>query len=137
MGGEAFSRMILARSRGSNEAGISALENDDAYAHYASIFDTPEAIRGSCADYADGGVAECEAQAEEQRVGVRVKVPLLVVYSEGSLGRMHDVEKVWREWVDEPGRVEFVGVGEGHGHYLPESAAGLVGGKVIEFLGGK
>jgi hypothetical protein len=30
--------------------------------------------------------------------------------------------------------VRFVGVGEGHGHYLPESADGLVAEKVREFV---
>jgi creatinine amidohydrolase/Fe(II)-dependent formamide hydrolase-like protein len=30
--------------------------------------------------------------------------------------------------------VRFVGVGEGHGHYLPESADALVAEKVVEFV---
>lgn len=93
--------MILARGRGSNEVGASKLEAQGAYDHYASIFARDEAIDGSCADYADGGVPECEAQKREQAEGKQVNVPLLVIYSEGSLGKMNDVEKVWPEWVED------------------------------------
>lgn len=133
MGGDVFCKMILARGRGSNEIGASKLEAQGAYEQYATIFARPEAIQGSCADYADGGVPECEAQKREQAAGVKVKVPLLVIYSEGSLGLMNDVEAIWPEWVEE-GKVEFVAVGEGHGHYLPESADGIVGERVVEFV---
>lgn len=133
MGGAAFCRMILARGRGSNALGAQRIDADDAYAHYASIFDGKDAICGSCADYAEGSVPECEAQDAEQRAGRKVGLPVLVVYSEGSLGRMHDVEGVWREWVEE-GRVEFLGVGDGHGHYLPESADEVVAEGVLGFV---
>jgi len=133
MGGDAFCRMILARGRGTNEIGASRLEAQGAYEQYASIFANPEAIKGSCADYADGGVAECEAQKREQAAGTKVKVPLLVIYSEGSLGKMNDVEAIWPQWVEE-GKLETVPVGDGHGHYLPESADEIVAEKVIEFV---
>jgi hypothetical protein len=133
MGGAAFCRMVLARGRGTNELGASNLEAEGAYEHYAEIFDREEAIKGSCADYADGGLPECEAQEREQAEGVKVSVPLLVVYSEGSLGKMNDVEKIWPEWV-EGGKVEFLSVGDGHGHYLPESADGVVGEGVLGFV---
>lgn len=136
MGGDAFCRLVLARGRGTNEEGVAKLEAHDAYGHYAALFASSEAIRGSCADYADGGIAESEAQEREQKDGVKVAVPLLVIYSEGSLGKMHDVEAVWPEWV-QGGKVGFVGVGDGHGHYLPESADELVANKVVEFVGGR
>lgn len=126
---------MLARGRGSNEEGIRKLESGDAYAHYAALFDSEATIRGSCADYADGAAPECEVQEAEQREGVKVQVPLLVVYSEGYLGRMHDVEGVWGKWVGDQGKVRFLAVGEGHGHYLPESADGLVAREVGRFVG--
>ena len=132
MGGEAFCRMILARGRGANVMGQEKIDSEDAYDHYAKIFDRESAIDGSCADYAGGAAEECEAQEKEQAVGQKVRVPLLVVYSEGSLGRMNDVEGIWPRWVEKG--VRFVGVGEGHGHYLPESADGLVAEKVREFV---
>lgn len=137
-GAGAFCRAILERGRGTNAAGIEALESDDAYAHYCAVFDREEAVRGSCADYADGAEAECEAQSEEQRARRKVEVPLLVVYSQAYLGRMHDVEKVWGEWVGdgEGARVEFLAVGEGHGHYLPESAGEVVGREVGRWVQG-
>jgi hypothetical protein len=133
MGGDAFCRMILARGRGSNEVGASRLAAQGAYEQYASIFASSEAIKGSCADYADGGVPECEAQKREQAAGTKVKVPLLVLYSEGSLGMMNDVEAIWPQWVEE-GKLETVPIGDGHGHYLPESAYEIVAEKVMEFI---
>lgn len=128
--------MILARGKGANEAGIARLSEHDAYEHYAAQFARRETIRGSCADYAEGGVAESEAQEREQAEGRKVRLPLLVVYSEGYLGRMHDVEGIWREWVEDEGRVGFVRVGEGHGHYLPESADAVVAEEVMRFVKG-
>jgi hypothetical protein len=128
MGGDAFCRMLLARGRGRNEIGASNLEAQGAYEQYASIFARDDAIEGSCADYADGGVPECEAQKREQAAGTKVKVPLMVIYSEGSLGMMNDVEAIWPQWVEE-GKLETVPVGDGHGHYLPESADELVAEK--------
>jgi hypothetical protein len=133
MGGGAFCKMLLARGRGTNEIGASKLEAQGAYEQYAEIFEREETIRGSCADYADGGVPECEAQKREQAEGVRVRVPLLVVYSEGSLGKMNDVEAIWPAWVEE-GKVSFVAVAEGHGHYLPESADEIVAEEVLGFV---
>jgi hypothetical protein len=125
--------MVLARGRGQNEIGASKLEAQGAYEQYATIFSRADAIQGSCADYADGGVPECEAQKREQEAGTKVKVPLMVIYSEGSLGKMNDVEAIWPHWV-EGGKVDFVPVGDGHGHYLPESADELVAEKVIDFI---
>lgn len=135
MGGEAFCRMILARGRGANSLGHRKIDSEDAYDHYAKIFDRDEAIEGSCADYAGGAVEECQAQEEEQAAGQKVRVPLLVIYSEGSLGKMNDVEGIWPKWAEKGVEgVRFVGVGDGHGHYLPESADGLVAEKVVEFV---
>ena len=133
MGGEAFCRMILARGRGTNEIGAQKLDADSAYDQYATIFAGDDAIKGSCADYADGAAPECEEQEKEQAAGTKVRVPLLVIYSEGSLAKMNDVEAIWPNWV-EGGKVDFVGVGDGHGHYLPESADELVAAKVVEFV---
>ena len=92
--------MVLARGRGANVQGHEGIESEDAYGHYAGVFGRAEAVEGSCADYAGGAGEECAAQEGEQREGLKVRVPLLVVYSEGSLGRMNDVEGVWPRWVE-------------------------------------
>lgn len=127
--------MILARGRGANSLGHEKIDSEDAYGHYARTFDRESAIEGSCADYAGGAVEECRAQEQEQEDGRKVKVPLLVIYSEGSLGSMNDVERIWPKWVEKGVEgVRFVGVGDGHGHYLPESADQLVAEKVVEFV---
>jgi pimeloyl-ACP methyl ester carboxylesterase len=132
MGGAKFCRTVMERGRGTNESGIKNLEADDAYAHYCAQFDRSETIRGSCADYADGSVPECEAQTKEQNEGKKVRVPLLVLYSEGSLAKMHDVEACWNRWVN--GELECFGIGDGHGHYFPESAPEIVSEQVLRWL---
>lgn len=132
VGGNKFCRMLLAGGKGENEAGVQKLQADGAYDVYAAQFAQPETIRGSCADYADGSVNECQAQEKEQKEGNKVKVPTLVLYSEGSLAKMHDVEACWAPWVE--GELQCVGIGDGHGHYFPESAPEAVAEHVLNFI---
>nr|OQO30270.1 hypothetical protein B0A51_01818 [Rachicladosporium sp. CCFEE 5018] len=119
MGGAKYCRLIMERGKGQSSTGVESMQSDGAWEHYCAVFDTKAAIDGSCADYTDGAMPECDAQSGDQKEGKKVQVPLLVLYSEGSLARMHDVPKVWKDWAT--GELECVGVGEGHGHYFPES----------------
>lgn len=132
VGGDKFCRMLLAAGKGDSEAGVQKLEADGAYDVYAAQFAKAETIRGSCADYADGSVDECRAQEKEQDEGKKVKVPTLVLFSEGSLAKMHGVQACWEPWVD--GELQCVGIGDGHGHYFPESAHEVVAEHVLNFL---
>lgn len=132
VGGDKFCRMVLAAGKGGNEAGVQRLQADGAYDVYAAQFAKAETIKGSCDDYADGSVNESQAQEREQSEGKKVRVPTLVLYSEGSLAKMHDVEACWKPWVD--GELTCVGIGEGHGHYFPESAPEVVAEHVLNFL---
>ena len=132
MGGAKFCRMVLDRMPSASEEGAKNFNANDAMEHYCTQFDDPATIEGSCADYADGSVPECKAQEAEQEAGKQVELPLMVMYSEGSLAKMHDVEAAWKRWVK--GELECVGVGGGHGHYFPESWPEIVVENVVRWI---
>lgn len=132
MGGDRFCRMMLDGAAGRSDSGRSKLQADGAYEHYCTLFAKEETIRGSCADYADGGVDETRQQDADQKAGRRVRVPTMVLYSADSLGRMHDVEACWKPWVE--AELECVGIGDGIGHYLPESAPEAVNQHVLQWI---
>jgi hypothetical protein len=130
-----FTQLNLRKALGaSNPAGIHTFESDDAVEVYTRQFSRPECVRGACADYAAAADQDVREQEADQAVGRKISTPVCVVYSRGNLGRMHDVETVWKEWIVEGTRVRFEGVGDGVGHYLPEEAPGLVGRVVGEWI---
>jgi hypothetical protein len=133
-GPTSFTSINIRKALGSNATGISTFESDDAVGVYTRQFANPECVRGACADYAAAAGEDVREQEEDQREGRKVAVPVCVVYSKRNLGRMHDVEGVWRAWIQEGTRVRFEGVGEGVGHYLPEEAPGVIGGLVGEWI---
>ncbi|KAI7695764.1 hypothetical protein KC322_g10017, partial [Hortaea werneckii] len=56
----------------------------------------------------------------DQARGKKIKVPTMVLYSASNLGQMHNVEALWKNWVD--GDLKCVALGDEVGHYLPEEA---------------
>lgn len=119
IGGGNLVRTSLEKIKGSNPMGTAKFKEHDAFDHYAALFSKPETIAGSCADYMAGANEDVEEQKQDQKEGRKVKIPTLVGYSSANLGRMHDVDALWRNWAEE-GSVKSVGVGEGYGHFLPE-----------------
>ena len=89
---------------------------------YARHFGNESVVRASCEDYQAGAEKDSDSQIEDQREGRKVRVPVLVVYSQGYLGSRYDVKKVWEEWVGEGVKLETKGLGNGIGHFLPEEA---------------
>lgn len=118
MGGGEYVKVSLDRIKGQNGDGVNSFFSDDSQGHYAHQFSQPECIAGSCADYAAGATIDCEEQEQDQQAGKKVTIPLMVMYSASNLGAMHDVPKVWSEWVS--GEVRYEGIPDGYGHYLPE-----------------
>lgn len=133
MGGDFFCRQILNKGASANEAGANSIQADGAYELYCEQFKKRETIEGSCADYASASAAgaELEEQKKDQAEGRKVSQPMMVIYSAGSLGRMHDVESIWPLWAD--GELKQVGIGEGHGHYLPESCPEAITDLVLKW----
>ncbi|QIW94770.1 hypothetical protein AMS68_000288 [Peltaster fructicola] len=132
MGGDLFCQTIFDKSAGSSEQSKAKLYENNAVEHYKALFAKAETIRGSCADYREGSVQESEEQEEDQKAGRKVKVPVLALYSAGNLGRAHDVTASWRPYVD--AEVQGFGIGDGVGHYLPESAPEVVSEHVLAWI---
>ena len=133
MGGAKFCRMIMERGKIGSEAAVASMQSDDAWEVYCKQFNGAECIQGSCDDYAEGSVPECQKQEGDQKAGRKVSVPLMVLYSAASLGKMHgDAEAKWRDWVS--GDLKCIAIGDGHGHYLPESCPDVVTKHVIEWI---
>ncbi|KAF2768975.1 alpha/beta-hydrolase [Teratosphaeria nubilosa] len=118
MGGYEWCKQGLERIQGPNPTAIEKFRSHNAIDHYSHVFSKPETISGSCADYRSGAFEDVEAQEEDQKAGRKVKLPLMVIYSASNLGRVHDVEGVWKRWAD--GELKTVGVPDGIGHYIPE-----------------
>lgn len=133
MGGDFFCHQILEKGVSANEAGARSIKADGAYDVYCQQFKKRETIDGSCADYASASAAgkELEEQKKDQAEGKKITQPTMIIYSAGSLGKMHDVETIWPQWAS--GGLKQVGIGEGHGHYLPESCPEKIAELVLEW----
>ena len=133
-GGAQWCRDAHNRIGGDNAQGRARIFSDDAVEVYAALFDKRETLIGSCEDYAQGAAPEVEQQVEDQKNGKKIDIPTLVMFSQAKLGLRIDVAKVWEDWV-QPGKLKAIGVGDGHGHYLPEEACDWVSPAIIDFLG--
>lgn len=132
MGGDVFAKTIFDKSSGSSKEGVAKLHENGAVELYVALFSKEETIRGSCADYLEGGVQESKEQDEDQAAGRKVKVPVLALYSADNLGRAHDMDARWRPYVD--AELQTHGIGPGIGHYLPESAPEEVSEHVLAWI---
>lgn len=132
IGGHAFCKANLDRAKGGNAAGVAKFRENDAMDHYCTLFNKPETIAGSCADYASAAGEEVKEQERDQKEGKKIKKPTMIIYSASNLGRMHDVDAVWPNWVE--GELKCVGVPDGYGHYLPEECPEIVGKLILEWI---
>lgn len=119
-GGDKWCLDILKRGQGSDPDGQASFAADGALEVYAANFKKRDAILGSCEDYRCGSMMEVNEQTEDMKAGRKIKVPTLVIFSEGYLGKMHAVASIWKDWIDEGVAYEAVDIGRGRGHYLPE-----------------
>jgi len=61
-------------------------------------------------------------QKKDQEEGRKVRSPVLLVWSEGYIGKRYDVEAVWRDWVGEGVKIDVRALGDGVGHFGAEEA---------------
>lgn len=132
MGGSTYIENNFSRVKGSNPEGAKKFQENDAVGHYCHQFSMPEAIAGSCADYASAAGEEVTEQVKDQEEGRKVKVPTMVIYSASNLGKMHDVDGIWPQWVD--AQLECVGIPDGYGHFLPEECPEIVAKLISEWV---
>ena len=136
-GGAQWVRDAHSRLTGPSALAKERVYSDNAVEVYAELFGKEETLRGSCEDYKAGAKLEVEEQEGDQKEGRKIGVPTLVMFSKAMLGRRIDVAEEWKDWVGEGVELEAVGVEDGAGHYLPEEACELVGGKIVEFVAKK
>jgi haloacetate dehalogenase len=86
----------------------------EAFAEYLRTFRDPATIHATCEDYRAGNTIDLAHSGEDG--GKKVTCPLLVLWGErGTVGRLYDVMKIWREHAVNP-----TGKSLPAGHFLPE-----------------
>ena len=133
-GGDKWVLNGLDRTGGKDKLARERLTSGNAFETYAAHFRRADVVESSCRDYAAAAKEDLAAQEEDQKVGRKVDVPLLIMYSEAGLGSRFDVKETWKAWVAEGTDVWGFGVGDGAGHYLPEEAPVLVVNKLLEWM---
>jgi len=121
-GGDRFCIEMIERWAGNNPKGLAKLKDGDAFKVYGYFFSRESVIRATCEDYAAGAGEDVDIQVEDQRVGKKLQVPLLLVYGMEYIGKRFDVKKSWEDWVEEGVEVTDHGLGEGIGHFGSEEA---------------
>ena len=106
----------------------------EAFAEYLRCFNDPAAIHATCEDYRAGAAIDL-THADETR-DRKVACPLLVLWGErGTVGRLYDVMKVWREHVTSPtGPAALTGKALPAGHFLPEEVPTETVTALLEFF---
>jgi len=133
-GGDKWARSSFMRIQGPNEEGQKRFAAHGAHDVYAALFKKRETLIGSCQDYASGAAPEAAEQAEDMRNGRKLEVPTMVLFSTAKLGAKLDVAGIWKDWIAEGTKYKAVGIGNGHGHYLPEEGPGDVVAALNDWL---
>ena len=108
-------------------AGTSAMA-PEAIAEYVRCFKDPATIHATCEDYRAGTTIDI-THATETR-DRKVTCPLLVLWGErGTVGRLYDVMKIWREHA-----TDVRGTALPAGHFLPEEVPDATLAELNAFL---
>lgn len=121
-GGGQWAKDMHGRITG-GKADLDVVSQDGALEVYAECFDKEETLRYSCEDYAYGAGPEYEDQKADQEAGRKIDVPSLIMWSKAKLGARIDVASIWQDWIASGTDHTAIGVGDGHGHFLPEEAS--------------
>lgn len=100
----------------------------EAFAEYLRCFKDPATIHATCEDYRAGATIDLEHSSADG--SKRVTCPLLVLWGErGTVGRLYDVMKIWREHA-----VNVTGKSFPAGHFLPEEVPDETLSALLSFL---
>lgn len=132
-GGPQWCRNGHLRLAGSKES-LAKIQSDGAVDVHAELFEEEETLRYTCKDYEAGAAPEYRKQEEDQKAGVKIDIPTLVLFSEKNLGAKMNVAEIWKDWIKPGVWHEAVGLGDGVGHYVPEEGHEVVSEKVTQFL---
>jgi haloacetate dehalogenase len=118
------------RSRFLRPTGGTGAFTPEAFAEYLRCFKDPATIHATCEDYRAGATIDIEHSNEDG--AKKVVCPLLVLWGErGTVGRLYDVMKIWREHA-----VNVIGKGLPTGHFLPEEVPNETLSELLPFLEG-
>jgi haloacetate dehalogenase len=116
------------RSRFLRPTGGTSAFTPEAFAEYLRCFQDPATIHATCEDYRAGATIDIEhSNADGEK---KVVCPLLVLWGEhGTVGRLYDVMKIWREHA-----VNATGKSLPAGHFLPEEVPNETLSALVSFL---
>jgi pimeloyl-ACP methyl ester carboxylesterase len=120
-GGKWCTEMIDSWS-GSNASGLAKLKSNDSFTVYAGFFENEHVVRASCEDYKHGASTDLVLQEEDQEMGRKIDVPVLLLYATDFIGKRFDFSTVWDAWVNEGVGITSRGLEGGIGHFGPEEA---------------
>ncbi|KAK2614752.1 hypothetical protein N8I77_001556 [Diaporthe amygdali] len=99
-GGAQWCRNAHMRLAGSKE-GLARIQSDNAIEIHAELFDEEETLRHTCEDYAAGAAPEYKKQEDDQKAGIKIDVPTLVMFSQQNLGAKMNVAGIWKnDWIE-------------------------------------
>lgn len=116
------------RSRFLRPTGGTGAITPEAFAEYLRCFKDLAAIHATCEDYRAGATIDLEHSSADG--AKKVVCPLLVLWGErGTVGRLYDVMKIWREHA-----TNVTGKSLPAGHFLPEEVPDDTLSALLSFL---
>ncbi|KAF1832338.1 alpha/beta-hydrolase [Decorospora gaudefroyi] len=130
-----FCQEMILRWAGSSASGLEKLKADDALEVYGNFLAQSHTLTATCEDYREGATTDVEREQRGWEQGVRIEVPLLLLYSASGIGARFAFPDVWLEWVRGGVRVGSHALGGGVGHFGPEEAPDECADVVKAWLG--
>ncbi|KAF2491323.1 alpha/beta-hydrolase [Lophium mytilinum] len=121
-GGDKFCIDMIGRWVGNAPKGLARIKEGDSYKVYGDFFLRESVIRATCEDYKAGAGEDVDMEKEDQRVGKKLEMPVLLIYGAEFIGKRFDVRKSWEGWVGEGVTVTDHELGDGIGHFTAEEA---------------
>jgi hypothetical protein len=114
---------------------LAKFKDHGAWEVYADFFKNESLIRATCEDYRAGAEEDVQLQEEDQKLGRKIDVNVLAMYSKDYLGSRYDVRKVWEEWMKDgsKNKLDVLLVGGGAGHFIAEEASEEAASAVLGF----
>lgn len=104
---------------------------EEAVDHYVRAFSRPGALRAGFDDYRATFPQDVEADEADWDSGLRLALPLLVLWGDGGLPAQLPVLDIWREFADNVTGEAVAGCG----HFLPEERPAEVSERLLRFFG--
>lgn len=131
-GGDRWCRERILKWAGQTSDGLQSLQRDGAIDLYSNYFQKESVIRASCEDYRSGANEDVDEQRKDQEANKKLTMDTLVAYSTAYLGS-DNLEEIWKEFFNGPGRLRVKGIEGGIGHFIAEEAPEEVASLISSF----